>query len=212
MLDTDFYDSALYYAEVWTHKERGFVDGLASTDPLRRLKAICDAGGYFRISRSLEVAYDVGVGLPRLKPVLNTLDRVSPESVTDATLRTVVGELRREIGRAYGGRDLLSAATKFLWLRHRDIVVIYDSQARLALGAPSGDYDNYLERWRSEYSRVKPKVIDACKRLLQARQLEDSVRAEVNAHGASEWFRRRVFDVYLWERGGPARVNRARDS
>ena len=210
MLDTDFYDSALYYAKEWTRKERGCVDGLASTDPLRRLKALCDAGGYFRISRSLETAYDVGVGLPRLKPVLDTLDRVPPESVTDATLDSVVCELRREIGRAYGGRDLLSAATKFLWLRHRDVVVIYDSQARSALNAPSGDYGNYLERWRSEYSRVKPKVIDACERLLQARQLEDLVRAEVNAHGASEWFKRRVFDVYVWEKGGPDRVDRAR--
>jgi hypothetical protein len=201
MLDTDFYDSALYYAEVWTHKVRGFVDGLASTDPLRRLKAVCDAGGYFRISRSLKKAYDVDIGLPRLEPVLDALDRVLPESVTDATLHSVIGELRREIGRAYGGRDLLSAATKFLWLRHRDIAVIYDSQARLALGAPSGDYGDYLERWRSNYSRVKPRVVDACERLLRARQPEDLVNAEVDAHGASEWFRRRVFDVYLWEKG-----------
>jgi hypothetical protein len=152
------------------------------------------------------VAYDVGVGLPRLKPVLDTLDRVPPESVTDTTLRSVVGELRLEIGRAYGGRDLLSAATKFLWLRHRDVLVIYDSQARSALDAPSGDYGNYLKLWRSEYSRVKPNVIYACERLLQARQLEDLVRGEVNAHAASEWFRRRVFDVYLWEKGGPDRA------
>jgi hypothetical protein len=152
------------------------------------------------------VAYDVGVGLPRLKPVLDTLDRVQPESVTDATLHSIVNELRRELGRAYGGRDLLSAATKFLWLRHRDVVLIYDSQARLALNTPSGDYGNYLRRWRSEYSLSKPRVIDACERLLQARQLGVLVRAEVNGYAASEWFRRRVFDVYLWEKGKPDRV------
>lgn len=104
MIETDLYEGARYYAKVWALKERRFVEGLASTDPAIRDQAIGDAGGYFRISRSLRTAYDVGLGLPRLKPVLDALDRVPTDSVTDVTLLNVINELRREIGRPYGNR------------------------------------------------------------------------------------------------------------
>ena len=201
MIETDLYEGARYYAKVWALKERRFVDGLASTDPAIRGQAICDAGGYFRISRSLRTAYDVDVGIPRLKPVLGALDRVPRASVTDATLADVVNELRHEIGRPYGNVDVLSAATKFLWLRHRDVVVIHDSQARLALGAPVGDYAGYLDRWRAEYSRLTSMVSDACERLQTARKLGEGVASEARTHGNSEWFKRRVFDIYLWKKG-----------
>ena len=205
MIETELYESARYYAKVWALKERRFVEGLASTDSAKRLQAICDAGGYFRISRSLRTAYDVDVGLPRLKPVLDALDRVPRDSVSDATLPQVINELRRDIGRPYGNLDLLSAATKFLWLRHRDVVIIHDSQARIALGAPVGDYTNYLDRWRGEYSRVAPMLTDACERLQTARRLGPEVVWEAKAHGTTEWFKRRVFDIYLWEKGGSSR-------
>ena len=73
---------------------------------------------------------------------------------------------------------MLSAATKFLWLRHRDVVVIHDSQARIALGAAVGDYAGYLDRWRAEYSRLASRVTDACERLQTARKLGEEVALE----------------------------------
>lgn len=206
MIDTDLYEGARYYAKAWTLRERTFVEGLASTDPATRLKVICNAGGYFRISRSLRTAFDVGIGLPRLKPVLDALDQVHPDSVSDATLHEVVSDLRRSIGKPYGNRDLLSAATKFLWLRHRDVVVIHDSQARLALGAPSGDYATYLNRWYTDYTLVSPQVTAACERLQDASDLEKRISFEVKRHGTAEWFKRRVFDIYLWRKGASDRA------
>lgn len=205
MIETDLYEGARYYAKVWTLKERRFVDGLASTDPATRVQAVSDAGGYFRISRSLRTAYDRGLGLPRLKPVLDALDRIPKSSVNDETLPQVINELRRDIGRPYGNLDVLSAATKFLWLRHRDVVVIHDSQARIALGAPVGDYADYLDRWRGEYSQLASKVTDACARLHIARNLGEGVALEAKTICTAEWFKRRVFDIYLWKKGGSSR-------
>ncbi len=205
MIETELYEGARYYAKVWALKERRFVDGLASTDPAIRVQAISDAGGYFRISRSLRTVYDVAVGLPRLKSVLDALDRIPGSSVSDATLARCINELRREIGRPYGNLDVLSAATKFLWLRHRDVVVIHDSQARIALGAQVGNYADYLDRWRAEYSLLAPKVTNACERLQTARKLGDLVALEAKTHSTDEWFKRRVFDIYLWKKGGSSR-------
>lgn len=69
------------------------------------------------------------------------MDRIDPRGVNDHTLADVVRRLRRELGMPYGGKDVLSAATKFLWLAHRDVVIIHDSQVRAVLGAEYGDYD-----------------------------------------------------------------------
>lgn len=199
-------DCALQYANIWTLKEAPLVFALAEVDANTRREALCRAGGYFKIARSFQVAYDVDRGIPRFQPVLDALDRIPVESVTDATLRKVVGRFRRELGRPYGNRDLLSAATKFLWLRHRDVVVIHDSQARLALNAPYGDYGDYLERWHSEYDIQRPAITNACERLEQKpKRVAADVRREIAAHASSDWFARRVFDIYLWNKGAPVR-------
>jgi hypothetical protein len=195
--DIQLYDCAVKYAEWWDTKERGYVAGLAASNPQERLDALRRAGGHFRVARNFRLAYDVKIGLPRLQPALDTLDRLAPASVTESRLGKVIGELRRELGRPYGDRNLLSAATKFLWLRHKEVVVIHDRQARLALNSPYGDYDTYLSLWRSEYVRQLDKVIDACSRLAQNSEIHREIKNNVQA----EWFRRRVFDIYLWRIG-----------
>jgi len=123
------------YAKLWLSRERQFVDDLASNDRSRRLAALQAAGGYFRVSRSFSLQFDVKRGLKRLAPALDVLERVAPTTLADNVLASTVDTLRRELGRPYGGKDLLSAATKFLWLCHRDAVIIHDSQVRSALGA-----------------------------------------------------------------------------
>ncbi len=100
--------------------------------------------------------------------------------------------LRRRMGEAYGNRDLLSASTKLLWLFHRESVVIFDSQARAALGTPSGDYDAYLDRWRVEFTRTEADIRHAC------RALPSRFSRQVSGQ---EWFRMRVLDISLWRRG-----------
>lgn len=137
-------DCAREYGGSWTKNEHAFVTALADSDTQQRLAALQRAGGYFKSARCFKRTYDVGVGLPRLQPVLEGLDRLALGAVTEHPLGSVVRDLRRDLGRPYGNRDLLSAATKFLWLLRRDVVIIHDSQVRLALKAPQGDYEAYF--------------------------------------------------------------------
>lgn len=104
-----------------------------------------------------------------------------------------VNRLRQELAFAYGKKDLLSAATKLLWLLHRHLVVIYDSQVRAALGAPPGDYATYLTLWNARYAELEPQI-----RRAVARLSEDS-----RVPSQAEWFRRRVLDIHLWRQGAP---------
>jgi hypothetical protein len=204
---TSLLESAFEYANYWATSERRFVADFSSSDPNRQLLALQQSGGYFKISRSFPLSYDVEIGLPRLSPVLTTINGISADPVTETNLASVIKSLRLELGRAYGGRDLLSAATKFLWLRYPKVVVIFDSQARLALHTPLGDYDRYLARWLSQYATDETEIVRCCAEVASsaARISPDAaIDQEVRNLAGERWFHRRVYDIYLWKVGRPA--------
>jgi hypothetical protein len=207
MTEPKLQQNAVDYAGFWFKSECAFVDALSGGEYVVRLEALQRAAGYFRIARNMRREYDLGAGHRRLAPALAILDPWRKRRVSVATLPQVVRTLREEIGAAYGGRDLLSAATKFLWLLHRDTVIIFDSQVRGALGSPYGDYDGFLERWRSGYAEVQDAVRSACTKLPAtevSRFARRAVSQDAIEHVAdNEWFRRRVYDIYLWRRGAP---------
>jgi hypothetical protein len=193
--------AAREYAGYWTNKEGGFVEALSSTRESERLEALRRAAGYFRVARNMPLAFDVNRGIPRLRPALRLLESAAFRNVAADTLTTAIAGLRRQLRTAYGGRDLLSAASKLLWLWHRSVVIIYDSQARVALGAPDGDYSEYVELWLSAYADHKDGVSRACSTL--PRDLRDAGQGSP-APQDQEWFRRRVFDIHLWRLGAPS--------
>jgi len=104
-----------------------------------------------------------------------------------------------------------SAASKLLWLRHREPYVIYDSRAVLALKElgcklkAKHTYAEYCAHWRTQYEQRKLAVKTGAARLLEARPFIpgwDGTDAELLALASEPWFLERVFDIYLWERGG----------
>jgi hypothetical protein len=192
--------SAVQYAQWWLRKERHYVSDLTSADRARQLSGLKAAAGYFRVARNFPLTYDTGRGLGRLAPVLDLLNHEGLKGVTDDTLAEAVQFLRTTLGSAYGGRDLLSAATKFLWLRHKDAVIIFDSQARAALKSPPGDYVVYLQSWRTQYAEAIPRISQACR----STQVHVTLGPQ-HADAKAEWFRRRVFDIVLWNVGSKAR-------
>lgn len=193
--------AALQFARWWIEKERGYVSGIASGDRARQLAALRAAAGYFRVARNFPTAFDVGQGLERLAPALDALLAHSDEVVDQSNLPHAISVLRRALGDAYGGRDLLSAATKFLWILRQDPVVIFDSQARIALGAPAQDYEKYLSLWREGYNRIHDVLAEAC-----TDQQVLSVLGTESAAATREWFHGRVYDIYLWNAGAPVRA------
>jgi hypothetical protein len=197
-----FIESVGEYFDYWTQSERGYVEALSSSDEAVRLATLQGAAGYFRVARNFPTSHDVGRGLPRLKPALDVLHQLSASDVNEANLSRIVTHLRGELGRLYGGADLLSAATKFLWLRSRDVVIIFDGQARAALKAPYGAYDAYLQRWFRGYQRNAAEIAEACSQFV-ASLSEAAPVADRRDIELPEWFRRRVYDIYLWNAGKP---------
>jgi hypothetical protein len=196
--------SAMQYAEYWEQRERAFVETLANGDEDACLLTLQNAAGYFKIARNFRKAFDVGRGLARLAPVRDLLHGTPYRLVEQQTLGPLVESLRHQLGALYGGRDRLSAATKFLWLLHGDPVIIFDSQARIALGTPHANYDAYVERWRDAYTLYADAIRTACHSLPRTSGLaaDPKARSERARVGFDhEWFRRRVFDIHLWNIG-----------
>lgn len=185
------------YAETWSRGERPLFEGLASDDRRSRLEALQKSAGHFRIARNFHKTFDVGLGLERFAPVLKTLEPFRSSALGPDTLCATVAALRVRLGKDYGGGDRLSAATKLLWLLRRDPAIIYDSQARLALGTPVGDYEKYVELWRRGYRESGPAIREACAALPS----NGISKVPFPRGAAPEWFRQRVYDIYLWSAG-----------
>jgi hypothetical protein len=192
-----FASCAKRYARTWSRGERPIFEGLASADRRHRLEALQKGAGYFRIARNFHKTFDVGIGLERFAPVLEALEPFRSSALGPDTLCATVAALRVGLGADYGGGDRLSAATKLLWLLRRDPAIIYDSQARLALGAPVGNYERYVELWRRGYRESRLAIRETCAALPS-----NGVNTVPFLRGtAPEWFRQRVYDIYLWSAG-----------
>src|SRR2546422_437210 len=75
---------------------------------------------------------------------------------------------------------------------------------RIALATPHANYDAYVERWRDAYTQYAHAIRAACDSLPLTSGLaaDPKARSERARAGIDhEWFRRRVFDIYLWSLG-----------
>lgn len=108
------------------------------------------------------------------------------------------------------GRFNLSAASKLLWLRKRRPYVLLDARAKDALVSLGKRFDprnyaQYVDAWREAYAEVSPTIAQASASLVALPDVASSVAISGPALGrlvSQPWFHERVFDTYLWERGG----------
>jgi hypothetical protein len=113
----------------------------AHTVPRFRLAGFAaKIAGLYRVARRFRRRYDEGAGLGRYGPVLSALEDYRMEKEADP-VEAVLG-FTRDLERVYQ-REVLSAASKFLWLVWGQDIIIYDSQA--------------LATIRREFAKVEPK-------------------------------------------------------
>jgi hypothetical protein len=184
--------SAAQYGFFWQRSEQALVTGLESRNRATRLATLQKAAGYFRVARNFPMKFDVARGLARLEPALDILDGFRSPALTPTTFVDAVNTVRREFAIAYGKSDLLSAATKLLWLVHQHPVVIFDGNVKTALGASGSDYDMYLHLWNQRFQELEPEI----------RQATAALQRQGVGPAGEEWFRRRVLDIHLWYVGG----------
>jgi hypothetical protein len=204
-MPNEFKYYALHYLDLWVSQDKPCCEALDGSDESMKLETLREAAKAYRIVRNLRTRYDEGKGLRRYAPVLKIIDALDRADFRGEKLLPSIKKVRNEIRAKYGRRDVLSATTKFLWLKMKSPIIIYDNQARKALRAAPGDIDEYYARWQQEFNRYEQQIRAACLSLPKvheyAKRPEIATRQHIAKIAAKGWFRERVFDVYLWQRG-----------
>jgi hypothetical protein len=148
---------ALHYLNQWLAHDRIYWEGLAGNDEATKLKALNKAAAFYRVSRNLPSRYDSKKGLPRFKPVLDILDTLTPCNFEGDALIPAIVRVRDQISAQYGKRGVLSLTTRFLWLKVRRPIIIYDNKARSAVGAKTGELADYYLDCNPFYPSGRPR-------------------------------------------------------
>lgn len=197
--------AALYYLNWWLRYDRNYRTELGSSDPERQRIALCRAAAAYGVARNVAKAYDEGRGIARLLPVRDALMKVPRSSVQTSNVSQAVGRFRDRVSTIYGGADVLSLSTKFLWLRFRSPVRIYDRNVGASLGHSGRNIADYYATWGAEYAQAKEDIRAACDRLPELSEFcIDPAATPTDVAGIvnTAWFHERVFDIYHWHAGG----------
>ncbi len=194
---------AARFLRQWEQYEQAHFNAI-SKDPSD--DDIINAIRYFRVSRNFP-------GLTEDRRVAGTIRALLFDTRNDTALVSPVDKvnhLTTLFGENFDSFNL-SAASKLLWLSIRSPIMVYDGRVASALSIRGGyanvirDYENYTRAWRAEYEAVEVAIEKAIKNLPNGRafmpytQLTD---AELVAFAEKQWFKERVFDIFLWELGG----------
>lgn len=197
MSDLPYEFCALRFLLQWDRAEEKlrdeFRDGPTVTALRRALK-------HFQVARNCKGLKSDDVA----KSIIVALNKTAANS---GTPEQKVVALARNF-RSKFGRFNLSAASKLLWLKGDNGVILYDSRAVAALydmecSFEKRDYIAYCESWRKVFSIRRKKVRIAANRLPEARGFLPLKYQEsrLDALITKRWFVDRIFDIYLWEAG-----------
>lgn len=193
---------ALQFLNQWLEKEASYCISLASSDIATQRQALGAAGAHFRVARNLPRKYESERNLQRYQPVLDILNEL--EDVTPSNMVEIVENTRQRISSEYGQRNVLSLTTKFLWLKIKSPIRVYDRQARIVLGTPDGDFAAFNDAFTAKYAESQSQIEKACGKLVDMVSYSvqpNMQQSELRDLVSSQWFKERVLDIYLWNQG-----------
>ena len=154
------------------------------------------------MSRNAPLKYETVRGLQRFEPIVEIFETLFFDSAHPVSF---VNEVASSIAEQYGGRNVLSLTTKFLWLKYKNPIVIFDSQARKALGMSTSDYGAYYAKWQKEFEKYLSQIQLVSSALPKhhryAMDQQQGTPEYISTVCNEQWFHERVFDNYLWQTG-----------
>ena len=172
---SNFHYYAIQYVDDWFRYDRLMVAGINSKVKDKQVEALQAASSYYGVGRTLhktdaekaaENSSDAEYRKIRLVAALELLRKATLEDGAIAAVDNLTGDLSKVYK-----QNALSAASKFLWLKFRSPIVIYDTLAHNALkqmNASRRDYQTYAlyhDAWRSSFARHREAIVSACEAL-----------------------------------------------
>lgn len=210
---------ALAYLNDWWQYDRNFVIALSPGQSREtRVYWLSEAANYYQVNRRFSEKDWPGKQWKgkewlRFGPVLDLLDAITKGSgaLTESNVVQTVQTLAEKLGSPSSGNVEISAASKFLWIRHKTPAVIYDDRAykcltqRLGCKIPVKDwkksgYKHYRAEWIKEFDKREESIRLACAELVRLKDFSPDDETEENLESTvtSRWFFERVFDKFIW--------------
>lgn len=204
---------SLQYLNQWLAHDKGYCEALSKDNNREnKLKALKDAGSYYGVARNLwfkdkrEIKKEKW--FERYEPLLKILDKIDGsqfQEKPDSKIFEKIKKVSYEISEGYDRGNFLSLTTKFLWLKVKQPIIIYDNNARNALRTKDQDLDAYYKEWRKRYEGYEDKVKEACSKLpslhLYVVNQKVGTKEYIEKVSSKSWFHERVFDIHLWNEG-----------
>lgn len=202
-MSANFFYAAYSYLDEWMWRDRLFHEVLAfaktDVDANKGAKTLVEVAKHYGVIRTLKAGAGESV---RLESAYRMLTSATSPGLDDVP--KIVEKFAAELGSVYGGHPF-SAASKFLWMRFRTPIVIYDSLVAAYLAAENRGYDNrtsesFHSAWRENYLRNQEAIRAACDELISIKKFTLASGCEdedVSNWTNSEWFRERVFDHFM---------------
>lgn len=204
MKSPNFEYCSLHYLNQWIVYDKKYCETLLNGSEDNKLRILQKAAGFYKVARNLHTtdAVKPNESYKRYQSVLDCIDSLKASDFS-ANPVAKVEEIERQISKQYGDRGVLSLTTKLLWLKVKEPIVIYDSQARKALGSKDGKYPEYYAAWKEEFKRYQTQIADVCAKLpeLHLYAAHRTPKTDIEAVVNQNWFHERVFDIYLWSKG-----------
>ena len=200
---------AAKYLDLWIRKEELMHTRLQSVQP--SAGSVRAALALFKVSRGFSE-----IEKSKQQKTVAKLLREYGGAVSRKTVVARVTELANAFQKPFGMTNI-SAASKLLWLRLRDPVVLFDSRAVKALrhfghDLNSQDYSSYYTAWQTQFSCDRKAVRSAALKLPGHYRFTAAAhlgRGYVEQICAQDWFVERVYDQYLWQVGAPRKKDGA---
>lgn len=204
---------ALAYLNDWWQYDKSFVSGLSPSAKSRR-ESLVRAATYYQVIRLFPKRHDSSAAtrldnaLAELDGALSAVNNVLTPNNVDVIVENLANRLGSVYKRKTGKTKLISAASKFLWIR-RQSAVIYDARAHKCLkimnAVPGRSYASYRKAWMSEFQKYQPHIRSVCRRLsgsgVRDFAPDSRARRRLKSLVGQRWFHERVFDKFLWWNG-----------
>ncbi len=194
---------AARFLRQWEKREASLYKAISSApDDATISKALA----YFQVSRNFAGIKEKPENLGKIRSAL-VLVKQDDTLTSEAEKVTALAEaLEREFNKFN-----LSAATKLLWLSYRAPYIVHDKRAVTALSKrfkhkfDSRLYAEYAGAWRSEFDKIASNIEPAIASLSKGRDFMPKTsltEIDIADLAKQQWFKERVFDIFLWEVGG----------
>ena len=201
MVVENFNYFALMYLNDWYWWDKPFSERIGGPDKDDSREAFHEAAKYYKVTRNFSGLENEKRLAAAEALVLGVAGPISNKNAC-ATVQSLAASFQEKYG-----KNAISAASKFLWLRFKSPVIIFDSRAIAWLRANSykiphrAGYDIYREKWLLAFSEHEQKIRKACEGLVQVKRYSmaaEETDKDIEALVSQRWFMERVFDKYLW--------------